>query len=361
MTDVTGSKTVSGRTLAIARFVPPLAAAIALVLALAAALPACRSRSSSASPGLSVAGGVDFAGTSGYDLAIDPALRVVYLAGGFGQSGIARVDVSDPTRMSSATFTSDFGGGVGVDLDTHLVASTDANTSEIGVFEPSGATFDARAIRGCGGSVRGGGGRFLASTQCLDTFSVYDETARAVPFAVMAGGTGSNVVFNAATGRWYANRTPRANNNGVPNAMVVSPTAGTYVDADMPIDGVVVAADAARNRVWIYEAEPAGAPSPLTALDGWTHAALGAAPLTTTAGALAISGGLMVHSGADGWLRLFDAGTGALLDALDFAAATGGYSSTAPITPVVADDDHAYLVGTRAGAPPRLFAIGLRR
>ena len=335
---------------------PRLAPVVSIALGLA--LAACNGSRHDPKAGLSIAGSVDVTGASGEALAVDPALRVLYIGGGFGQTGIVRVDVSNPAAMTATPFALGFGGGVAVDLATHRVGATDGYTGDIGIFEATGVTFDAAPIVGCGGSVAAGDATFLASTQCVDRLSVYDDVLRRVVYDVPLGGVGSHVFFNPATARFYGNRTPKSANAGRDNALVLTPVGATFTASDMPLDGDLAVVDPALNRLWFYAVPTTGTASPLVALDGSSHSPLFTTPVTTTSGALAISGGLLVQSGSDKHLRLFDAATGVELDDIDFIAASGGYEVPAGIA---ADADHAYVIGQKAGAPKRLFVLALRR
>lgn len=332
------------------------------ILVLVALAPGCDSKRRHIET-LSVAGSVDLPPTitQGIDLALDPGLEVVYVSGGMGQTGIGRVDVQDPAAMTVTAFAPGFGGGIAVDPVSHRVATTDAFGQMLGVFEPTGATFDAEPISGCGGlATSGGPGRFAASWQCADGVAVYDQATASIVFQTASGGVGGTVFFNAATAIYYQNRTPRSNHGGRDEPLAISPSGAGFAAAGLGIDGRVAATDPVRNRIYFWDEYGVISPAPMVMLDGTTLAQV--APVSVTqAGTMVVApmDGRAFHNDFNNQVTLLDADTGAAIHALDVGAATGGYSVAA--RPMVTDGDRLYVVGIRTGVPPRLFVIERRR
>ncbi|MCO5167288.1 MAG: hypothetical protein M9894_13130 [Planctomycetes bacterium] len=328
----------------------------AVVAALLLVAPACRDGARRSREALVVLGSVDLSGSEAGELAFDPGRRALYVAGGFGQLGLLRVDVSDPASPTALPFASGYGAGVAVDAATGRVATTDAYGGTLALFEPGGALLTRTALTGCGGLFAAGPGRFAVSTQCVDRLTVCDGTTGAVQVEVPTAGVAGELVFNAATGRYYQNRTPRA--GGAVEALVLTPgPGGGLVASDLGLQGLVVAADPATNRVFLVDL---AAPSAgLVALDGDTHAVV-ARPGLVDRARVAVAGAarrLFVSGVTDDVVRLVDADALTVVDAVDMLAATGHATANKPI---VSDGERAYVIG-RAGTHQRLFILGRRR
>lgn len=114
-----------------------------------------------------------------------------------GQSGLIRVDASNPASMNSTTLS--FEGGVAVDPVSGRYATINGGGT-LRVYNPDDSVFDTEALVGCGGSLAAGTGTFGISTQCSDHFAIYRQsTATLTNYGT--GGAGSRVVYNAATGQ----------------------------------------------------------------------------------------------------------------------------------------------------------------
>ncbi len=335
-----------------------------LHVAVAVALGGCRGSPVEPAETLAIEGFMDLApgSTAALEMTVDPGLGLAYVAGGMGQTGLVRVDVRDPTAMSGSVLTAAFGGGAAVDPVSHRLGTTDAYGGNFGLFDPSGALADSDPVTGCGGHLAAGApGIFGVSTQCIDTFAVYDQAAGGVVFETPAGGVGSRPIFNAATGRFYQNRTPRFGNGGRLHALVISPASGSppFAAADLGTDGWVAGADPSRNRLYFFDEHAALATPPgLHLLDGTTHAPIG--PIAVTVSGFALHAAAIdrtYYFGSDSRIRLLDPASGAVLAEVDFKAASGGYSREAFAT----DGRRAFVTGYNGSLPVRLFAIGRRR
>ncbi len=338
----------------------------------------CDGASSTSGPErLVIEGFVDISGSTANELAVDPAGRFVYLAGGMGQTGIVRVDPSVTAAMTASPFgPPEFGGGIAVDPATGRVATTDAYGANpgapavIGIFDRTGALVDVKPIQGCGGSFAVGspgplGAPFAVSTQCVDAFAIYDPAAGAIVFETATGGVSSTVHFDASTGLFYQNRTPRfgpAPRRNQPLVIRRDPGNG-FVAADLGIDGFIIGIDASRRRLYFADEYGLFAPAgEIVILDSTTYAFLGTTGLTGL-GRLTLSGdGRVLFNLGNGRLQLLDAVTLASIDDFDFVSASGGF--TPSVYPAVSDGLRFFVAAQPQAAPGtalRLYAIGRTR
>jgi uncharacterized delta-60 repeat protein len=150
---------------------------------------------------LSLLGNFDFSNTAG-ELDVNPNGDLVYISAGMGQSGLIRVDASNPAAMNSTTLS--FGGGVAVDPVSGRYATTNGSTT-LKVFNADGSEYDSKSLSGCGGSLAAGNNTFGISTQCSDHFAIYRQVPKTLT-NVASGGVGSRVVYNAATSQYFWRR-----------------------------------------------------------------------------------------------------------------------------------------------------------
>jgi len=97
-----------------------------------------------------ILGTYDFGGVNS-EIDVDPVNDFVYLSSGMGGHGITRFDVSNPASISSATVSTSWGGGIGVNPTTGNYASTDGRlmNSQFGVFNPlNPIPFDTESLTG---------------------------------------------------------------------------------------------------------------------------------------------------------------------------------------------------------------------
>jgi hypothetical protein len=308
---------------------------------------------------LSLLGTFDFTPGSpsgSIEMDVNPNGDLVYIAGGMGEApGVLRINASNPGATTSSVIASGFGGGVAVNPVTGRIATTNGG-STLGVFSGTGVSYDTAGVTGCGGSLAAGSGnRYGISTQCSDSFAVYEDTGSAatagIIFSAGAGGVGSTVVFNPATGNYYQNRTP-ASGFGGSRPRVYSPSGGTYAASDLSaVNGFMTAANGVLNRLY-YNPDPGG--GDMIVLDGTTHLSVG-----TLAG---ISSGevevgtlfdrtYVAHGGV---IKVFDAVTNAQLLGETFTLPDGYVPGAMDMA---AGDDRLYVVGSKAGVSQRRLFI----
>lgn len=284
---------------------------------------------------ISVLGTSDFTGAQG-SLAVNPNGDLVYIGSGFGQTGLIRINASNPSAMSQTTLSG--GGGIAVNPTTGRYATTNGG-NQLQVRNPNDTLFDTETLTGCGGDLAAGSGnRFGVSTQCADTFHIYDEDTMSIVFSTSLGGVGSEVVFNPATGNFYVNRTPEFS-TGQTRALVVTPTFATS-----SLSGFVVEANGVTNRLYLSGVD-------LLILDGSTHGTL--ATLAGISGDVAVNTALdRFYVNDDGVIKAFSGATNTLIETF---ALPDGYTPTN--LDMAAGDDRLYAIGSKTGNPLRLFVL----
>lgn len=282
---------------------------------------------------IAILGSFNFTGATG-DMDVNPNGDLVYISSGFGESGLIRVDASNPAAMSQTTLgTAGSGAGVAVDPGTGRFATTTGFGGQFQIFNPNNTLHFSTAIPGCGGALAAGGGLFGVSTQCSDHFSIFNQ-AGGLLFQQALGGVGGQVGHNPATGNFYA----RVTNN----TRVVTPSFATST-----IPGVFFIANGATNR--LYGGSTA---TQLQVLDGTTHALLATIALVT-GGVPEVSTLLnQIYVIDVGLIKVFNGVTNALLESF---ALPDGYS---PFNLEIADgDDRLYALASKPGNPNALFVL----
>lgn len=183
----------------------------------------------------------------------------VYIASGFGQTGLIRIDASNPGAMTQTTVSASWGGGVAVDSTTGRLGTTNGYGNTFAILNPNGSVFSSIGISGCGGNVSYGGGKFGVSTQCNDHMTLINATTGAVAFVSGFSGTGSSTAYNSFTNTFYQDRNPGG------SSLVMNGATG----ATGSISGLAMDANGVTNRVYVNNA------GGTQVLDGTTHAQVG--------------------------------------------------------------------------------------
>jgi hypothetical protein len=245
-------------------------------------------------------GQTTFTGATGGELDIDPTGQLVYIASGFGQTGLIRIDASNPLAMTQTTLASGWGGGVAVDPGTGRYATTNGFGGAFRIFNPNDTVFSTSAISGCGGNLAYGGSRFAVSTQCSDHIAIFDSTNGAMLANIASSGVGSSTAYNSATGTFFQDRTPGP---GGTNALAVSPSFSTT-----NIPGFVQDANGVTNRIYVTN----GGGTQI--LDGTTYAVLATVPFS---GAVEEDTSLnRFYIGSGSVINIFDGVTDGLVDSI---------------------------------------------
>jgi len=259
-----------------------------------------------------LAGSFAYSRAGGVCLAVNPASKQVYIAGGMGQQGLIRVDAADPGRMSQTTLGPG-GGGIAVDPDSGRYATTDGYQGHLLVFNADDTPFATCGLRGCGGDldVDRATGRFFVSTQCDDHVAVFDPRAKAILAHVASTGVSSRVLFDAGTGHIIENLTPSHRTGGVA-PLVVDGAFGTA----MPFKGFVQAVDGRLHRLYVTDN------GRLSVLDSRSYATLRTIPGAGSSYVIADTAlGRFYTLGAGNVLTTYDAATYAELAAFTLPAA----------------------------------------
>ena len=216
--------------------------------------------------GFTLAGTIRFEGAAGC-LAVDPARQRVYIGGGMGQQGLVRIEAANPGAMSQSRLS--YGGGIAVDGATGRYATTDGYGGRLLVFNPDDTLYDSAALQGCGGDLAADPdtGRFFISTQCSDHIAVYSQSAKALVASIPAGGVGSRVAFDPASGTIFENLTPNQAHGNVVAPLAVGGTYGTSI----PFVGFVQAVNGTLNQLYVTGHSGGGS---LAVLDGTSFATL---------------------------------------------------------------------------------------
>ena len=280
---------------------------------------------------ITVLGSFAFSGTPGLEMDINPNGDLVYIAGGMGQSGLIRVNASNPLAMSQVGIGPG-GGGVAVDPGTGRFATTVGGSFFI--YNSNLSTHFSSGIPGCGGSVVSGGGLFGVNTQCFDHFSLFSQ-APGLVFQQPLGGVGGQVGYNPATGNFYS----RVNNS----TRVITPSLTTST-----IGGVFTIANGVTNR--LYGGNSA---NQIDVIDGNTHGLIGSISLTAGGALPAVSSLLnQVYAIDSGQIKVFDGATHALLQTLALPNGYLPYSLEAAHL-----DDRLYVLASKPGNPNALFVL----
>ena len=140
-------------------------------------------------------GQIDTGNGGGYNqFDVDPKRNAVYVSN--YNSTILKVDVANPSSMLVNTFYGGQSAGVAVDRATSRVGTTDIYAGHIIVFNSDGSLYDEQTIPGCGIAIAAGSHRFVASSQCQDWASVYDEDAKTVT-PIVCFATGATAFYDS--------------------------------------------------------------------------------------------------------------------------------------------------------------------
>lgn len=284
---------------------------------------------------LSLLGNVDFSNIPG-ELDVNPNGDLVYISAGMGQSGLIRVNASNPAAMTVTTLSG--GAGVAVDPVTGRYATTNGFGAQLLVRNPDDSLHDTDAITGCGGSLAAGMGTFGVSTQCSDHFAIYRQATGTVT-NYGSGGVGSRVVYNAATQQYFW----RADGVGTrvfneTSGLLATTLSNRYIAEAMP--GLF-------NRVYVTDTNF----SHLYVLDGNTFAVT--ATVTMPIGDVAVDTAndrLYIVSGNA--IQIYN---GAGTTPLGTFTIPGGY--TPGLIDMAIDDDRLYVLSSKAGFQNRLFLL----
>jgi hypothetical protein len=315
-----------------------LRACLMLVLPiLVAFLPSGSGSEARAAP-LTILGTFDFSTPNASDMSVDPNGQLVYIGSGMGGSGLIRVDASNPASMSATTLSG--GGGVAVNLANGRYATTNGLFgSTLSVYNHDTTLFASHSITGIGGAIAAGSlNNWGVNTQGIDTFQIYSEGSNSIVFST-PDAVGSSVLFNSATGNFYADR-----GNGT--ALMVNQVtfAATSLGA-LSISAV----NGAANRVYGATA------SNILVLDGNNNNTLVSIPLTGLSARMAADTVLnRLYVPVGGQIDVFN-GVGDTYNSLGVFSLPAGYNVTN--MSIAPGSDLLYVVGNRAGFPDRLFAL----
>jgi autotransporter-associated beta strand protein len=288
-------------------------------------------------------GTFDFAPGAGLgnEVDVNPNGELLYIGSGFGQTGLIRVNASNPAAMSSTTLS--FGGGVAVDPVTGRYGTTNGGAS-FRVFNSDDTTFDTEGLTGCGGSVAAGNGTFGISTQCSDTFHLYSQATGSITFTTGGLAVGSKMTYNSATGNFYMNRNPGG------GSFFVNET-NTATNGFVATNTEIQTANGVTNR--LYGAGPSA--DQITVLNGATHAIFAQTTVANFGGGL-----LAVNTLRD---RLY-VGTVTDIQILDGTtlATLGSFTLPDGYAPVrfemAAGSDRLYVIGRKTGvSDSRIFVL----
>ncbi|HPM82413.1 MAG TPA: GEVED domain-containing protein, partial [Candidatus Anammoximicrobium sp.] len=284
---------------------------------------------------LNVLGTFDFPTGLG-DMDVNPNGDLVYIASGMGGSGLVRVNASSPASMTSTTLS--YGGGVAVDPVTGRYATTSGYGGWLYVYNANDTLYDSEDITGCGGALAAGNGTFGISTQCTDTFHIYNESTMSLwtgPYHPV----GSWVTYNGATDKYYWRTDPSTTyvfDESGPAA--AGSIAGYFVAEANPVTNRLYALN---TSTWT-----------LNVLNGTTHAVTATIP--GAAGDVAVDTALdRIYFIQGGAIQVYNgAGTTSL----------GTISLPVGYTPYQLDmavaDDRLYVLGSPGSGPTnRLFVM----
>ncbi|MGQ0651036.1 MAG: YncE family protein [Betaproteobacteria bacterium] len=287
-------------------------------------------------------GNFNFTGSPALEMDVNASTDRVYIAGGMGQSGLISINASNPGAMNQ-TSVGPGGGGVAVDPITGRFGTTQGSTFYM--YNPNSTLHFSTGLTGCGGSVAQAGGHFGVSTQCIDTFRIYDQSG-ALLFNQAAGGVGSRVAANEATDTFYFRRDF---GGGSINTVRVGPPYSS--STPLAQNGHVWGANSTTNRVYHQISS-----TQLDILDGNTHAIVNTVALTGGTSWLSISSLLNQWVVADGssTLRVFDGISNSLLET--FSMPTGWHPY---MTDIADGDDRLYVVASHDSGAKGLFVFGM--
>jgi fibronectin type 3 domain-containing protein len=274
-----------------------------------------------------ILGTFGYGGAGGADLAVDASSKRVYVSGSIAQSGLIRIDASNPASMSQVSLP--YGGGIAADSATGRYATTNGYGGTLFVYNANDSLYDVEGLSGCPGTMDSdpSTGRIFVSSQCSDRLAVYMQGSMGVVANLTSNGTGSSVVFDPSTGNVLQNLTPNFLVGQVA-PLVVSPAYSTSI----PFNGFVRAADGALARLYV-----AGNDGGFRVLDSRTYATLRTFPTTSFSSVAADTAGGVFYASTGATIRVYDASTYALLTTLTL-------SGTVQNMKMVPGDDRLYAV-----------------
>ncbi len=297
-----------------------------------------------ATPLPNILGKFSYAGAGNVEMGVDATAKRVYVSGSVGQSGLIRIDATNPTSMSQVALPN--GGGIAVDSKTGRYATTNGYGATLYVYNSNDALYDVEAITGCGGSMDAdtGGGRFFVSSQCSDHLAVYSQASASLVANVTSNGVGSSVVFDPSTGNALQNLTPNHATGNVVAPLVVTPAYATST----PITGFVRAADGALGHLFV-----AGNDGAFRVLDSTTFATLQTFASTAFTSVAADPSLAVFYAAIGPDVRVYDGNTYALLTTLTLPA-------TVQNMKLVPGDDRLYVLVGTGGGSGQLYVIQTR-
>jgi predicted phage tail protein len=287
-------------------------------------------------------GSFTYSGAGNLDMAVDSGRKRVYVSGSIAQSGLIRIDASNPAAMSQVPLSN--GSGIAADSATGRYATTNGYGGTLYVYNSNDTLYDTETLSGCPGTMDSDAvtGRFFVSSQCSDHLAVYSQGSASLVANVASNGTGSNVVFDPWTGNVLQNLTPNYAKGYVTAPLVVSPTYSTST----PITGYVRAAGGGR----VYVSTDAG---DFLVLNGSSWATLHTFPATSVSAVAADTSLGLFYAATGSSIQVYDATTYALVTTLTLP--TTGIQNMKMVPGddrlYAIDGTHLFVIQTRGTGP----------